>query len=141
VSALPPLRGDKGGVITTIMVRNKIIWYNPALKLQARKLRLNSTKAEIILWKYIKGKVTGYEFHRQIPVDQYIIDFYCHELNLAFEIDGYTHDYNFEYDQKRQEKIEGFGIRVIRFTDEDVMKHLDDVLRVIKSVISEMECG
>lgn len=105
----------------------------------ARQLRMNSTKTEIILWKHIMGKVTGYKFHRQLPIDEYIIDFYCHELNLALEVDGYTHDYNYENDLQRQNRLNSLGIRVIRFSDDDVKKHLDDVLRALQAVISEIE--
>jgi len=85
------------------------------------------------------GKVTGYKFHRQLPIDEYIIDFYCHELNLALEVDGYTHDYNYENDLQRQNRLNSLGIRVIRFSDDDVKKHLDDVLRALQAVISEIE--
>jgi len=121
------------------MSRNKIIWYNPKLRLLSRQLRTNSTKTEIILWKNIKGKVLGYEFHRQVPIDEYIVGFYCHELSLAIEIDGYTHFYNYDKDILRQERLEHLGLRVLRFNDEDVKKHLNDVLRMIKNVISEIE--
>ena len=76
------------------MTANKIIYYNPNLKEKARLLHKNSTLSEIILWKNIKNKSLGYEFHRQVPLDNFIVDFYCHELNLAIEIDGNTHDYN-----------------------------------------------
>jgi len=47
---------------------------------------------EVLLWNQIKGKAFGYEFHRQVPVDEFIVDFYCHELMLAIEIDGNSHD-------------------------------------------------
>jgi very-short-patch-repair endonuclease len=134
---LPLCRGP-WGCINNNMSRNKILWYNPALKSLARQLRLNSTKAEIMLWKYIKGKVLGCEFHRQKPVDEYILDFYCDELKLAIEIDGYTHDYNYEKDLARQAKLERLGIKVIRFSDEDVRKHLNDVIRAIQLMILEM---
>ncbi|TQO35558.1 very-short-patch-repair endonuclease [Arenibacter algicola] len=74
------------------MQKRKIIPYNPNLKELARQLRNNSTKAEIILWQKLKGKqMYGYDFHRQKPVDNYIIDFFCHELMLGIEVDGYSH--------------------------------------------------
>ena len=53
----------------------------------------------------IKSKVLGYEFHRQVPLNEFIVDFYCHELSLAIEVDGNSHDYNFVSDKSRQEKI------------------------------------
>jgi very-short-patch-repair endonuclease len=69
------------------MAKNKILFYNPDLKEAARKLRKNSTLSEILLWQKIKGKALGYEFHRQVPINEFIVDFYCHELKLIIEID------------------------------------------------------
>lgn len=74
------------------MKRRKIIPYNPRLKELARKLRNNSTKAENVLWLCLKGKqMCSYDFHRQKPIDNFILDFFCHELMLGIEVDGYTH--------------------------------------------------
>lgn len=61
-------------------MRNKIIPYNPKLKEYARYLRKNSTISEVLLWKKIKNKSLGIEFHRQVPILEFIVDFYCHEL-------------------------------------------------------------
>jgi len=121
------------------MSKNQIIPYDKNLKLLSRKLRQNSTLSEILLWKNIKGRALGYEFHRQVPIDEFIVDFYCHELSLAIEIDGNTHYYNFEKDSIRQQKIENLGIIVIRFNDVDVKKFMNDVLRSIQAVILEIE--
>lgn len=96
------------------MTRNKLIYYNPELREKARHLRNESTFSEILLWLKIKGKVFGYEFHRQVPLDEYIVDFYCHELGLAIEIDGSSHDNKFDYDLKRQRRLESLGVRFIR---------------------------
>jgi very-short-patch-repair endonuclease len=121
------------------MPRNRILSYNSSLKYLARQLRQNSTLTEIILWKNLKGKALGYEFHRQVPIGEFIVDFYCHELQLVIEIDGYTHDYNFVNDLNRQKYLESLGIMVIRFTDEDIKKCLNDVLKSIEVVILEIE--
>ena len=84
-------------------MRRKIIPYNPALKEKARELRNNSTTSEIKLWKFLKGKqMCGYDFHRQKPLDNYIVDFFCDELMLAVEIDGLSHLGNEKYDNQRQ---------------------------------------
>lgn len=96
------------------MTRNKLIYYNPELKEKARHLRNESTFSEILLWLKIKGKTFGYEFHRQVPLDEYIVDFYCHELSLAIEIDGSSHDNKYDYDLKRQRRLESLGVRFIR---------------------------
>ena len=87
----------------------------------------------------IKNKSLGYQFHRQVPVNNFIVDFYCHELKLAIEIDGYTHNYNYDNDLERQKILESYGIRFIRVTDEDVKKHLNDVIRLINGTILELE--
>jgi very-short-patch-repair endonuclease len=121
------------------MSKNQIISYNPRLKSLARQLRQNNTLAEILLWKNIKNRVLGHEFHRQVPIDEFIVDFYCHELSLAIEVDGSTHDYNFIRDELRQKRLERKGISVVRFTDDDVKKFMNDVLRSIQSVILEIE--
>ena len=61
----------------------KIIPYNPILKERARELRKNMTPGEVILWKHLKGKqMCGYDFDRQRPIDQFIVDFYCKKLML-----------------------------------------------------------
>jgi len=121
------------------MSQNKLIRYNPHLKELARQLRKNSTLPEILLWNNIKGKVLGYEFHRQVPLDEFIVDFYCHELLLAIEIDGNTHDYNYEHDESRQRTLEKLGVRFIRFSDNDVKRNMNDVLRALQYVIAEIE--
>lgn len=121
------------------MKRNKVIYYNPDLKQKARRLRNESTFSEILLWLKIKGKAFGYEFHRQVPVDEFIVDFYCHELCLAIEIDGNSHDYKYEYDLRRQRKLEALGVRFIRFDNIDVKRHMNDVLQALEIVISEIE--
>ena len=92
-------------------MKNKIIPYNPKLKELARELRKNSTLSEVLLWLKIKGKAMGVEFHRQVPIDNFIVDFYCHELMLAIEIDGNSHDDKQDYDQNRQQILENFGDR------------------------------
>ncbi len=119
------------------MPKNKILPYNPKLKILARQLRNNSTLAEVIIWNNIKGCVLGFEFHRQVPIDEYIVDFYCHELLLAIEIDGSTHYYNYHKDRIRESKLESLGIKVIRFEDLDIKKFMNDVIRCLEFIISE----
>ena len=121
------------------MSKNNIISYNPKLKNLARQLRKNSTLAEVLLWQNIKGRSYGYEFHRQVPINEFIVDFYCHELHLVIEIDGNTHDYNFDNDENRQKQLEDLGITFIRFSDVDVKRNINDVLRALEFVILEIE--
>ncbi|MDI6760366.1 MAG: DUF559 domain-containing protein, partial [Candidatus Brocadiaceae bacterium] len=70
------------------------ITYNPKLKELARNLRNNSTKSEIKLWGYLKGRqMMGYDFHRQKPIEDFIVDFFCNKSKLVIELDGYTHGF------------------------------------------------
>lgn len=120
------------------MKRKRIIPYNPKLKERANYLRKNSTLSEVLLWKYLKGKKTpGYDFDRQKPIDNYIVDFFCNELMLAIEIDGSTHNYNSEEDRKRQTKLESLGVRFLRFNDLDIKKNMSGILSVIGNWIRE----
>ena len=121
-------------------MKRPIIPYNPKLKERARWLRNNSTKSEIILWKYLKGKqIHGFDFHRQRPVDNYIIDFFCSELYLGIELDGYAHllDTSEFRDIRRQERLNSLSVRLIRFWDEEIFNDLDNVLRVIEISVLE----
>jgi len=115
-----------------------IIPYKHKLVERAKYLRNNSTPAEKLLWTKLKKKqMYGYVFHRQKPIDNYIVDFFCRELMLAIEIDGFSHDGKYEYDRKRQRRLESLGIHVIRFLEKEVIKDLDNVLRHIDGWITE----
>ena len=123
------------------MTRNKIIFYNPNLKEKARRLRIKCTPSETLLWSRIRRRSLGFEFHRQVPIDEYIVDFYCHELRLAIDVDGSSHDNKQEYDLLRQRKLERLGVRFLRFDDRDFKRSMNDVLRAITTVIAELEKG
>ncbi|MBK7631791.1 MAG: DUF559 domain-containing protein [Ignavibacteriales bacterium] len=115
-----------------------IIPYNPALKEKARQLRNNSTKTEILLWTFLKGRqLRGYDFHRQKPIDEYIVDFFCNELLLAIEIDDGSHIGNEKYDAVRQEKLEKLGVQFLRFKDDDVFYNCDSVVKQIEKWIDD----
>jgi very-short-patch-repair endonuclease len=120
----------------TFKSKRNILAYNPALKEKARELRNNSTKTEILLWKFLKGKqLLGYDFHRQKPIDEFVVDFFCPDLMLAIEIDGVSHIGNEEYDKERQSKLEKLGIRFLRFKDDDVFYNCDWVMQEIEKWI------
>jgi len=132
-------KGWQGDAKNKIMPQKKIIPYNPRLKHLTGELRQYSTFAEVLLWLNIKGKSFGYEFHRQVPLNEFIIDFYCHELQLAIEIDSNIHDYNYVKDDKRQKKLERLRIKFLRFSDYDVKHNINDVLRTLEFAIYEIE--
>ncbi len=117
--------------------------YNAKLRPLARALRKNSPLAEIVLWRSLKGKALGCEFHRQVPVDEYIIDFFCHEHLIAIEIDGSSHDPlgGYARDQAKDERLRTLGVRVLRFRDTRVLKNVKGVVDEIRGVLDKSETG
>lgn len=120
------------------------IHYNPKLKEYARQLRNKSTKAEIRLWQHLKrDQLRGYDFHRQKPIDNFIVDFFCNKLKLAIEVDGYTHQLEevIIKDEIKERNLNELGIHVLRFNDEEVMHDIENVIRVIEQYMDEVESG
>jgi type I restriction enzyme R subunit len=120
--------------------KRKIIPYNPKLKELAKKLRKNMTLSEVLLWNELKQKkMLGFDFDRQRPIDEYIVDFYCKDLMLAIEIDGDSHHHEEARvnDIKRQKRLELLGVRFLRFDDLEVKKDINNVLRTIQIWIEE----
>jgi very-short-patch-repair endonuclease len=116
------------------------IHYNPALKEKARQLRNNSTLSEVLLWNKLKnGQMCGYDFHRQKPILNYIVDFFCHKLNLVIEIDGDSHIGKEAYDIERQVQIESLELNFLRFTDLDVKTNMIQVIERITAYIEDFE--
>jgi len=116
---------------------NKIPPYDPKLKELARELRKNMTLGEVLLWQEIRNRKLGFQFHRQVPILNYIVDFYCHELLLAIEVDGQSHD-NPDVavnDLKRQNEIEDEGVQFLRFDEKEIRKNIDGVVQVIEDWI------
>lgn len=109
--------------------------YKPGLKQLARKLRNNSTYGEIALWKGLKKKqMKGYDFHRQKPIGNYILDYFCFKLKLAIEIDGYSHEGDrLIKDNARQKIIESYGIKFLRFSESEVLNNMNGVWNMINN--------
>ena len=119
-----------------------IIPYNPKLKELAKKLRLNMTFSEVKLWNEIKnGKLMGYDFDRQRPIGNFIVDFYCKDLKLAIEIDGATHEDEdiLLKDKIRQEELETLGVAFLRFNALLVVNKVEAVVREVRMWIEEFE--
>jgi very-short-patch-repair endonuclease len=124
------------------MSKRKIIPYNPKLTVLARKLRNESTETEIYLWLKLKGKqMYGYDFHRQKPIDNYILDFFCYDLLLGIEVDGYSHEILEVYNKDRikEKRMNELGITILRFSDFEVLKDMENVIRAIEFYILEFE--
>lgn len=119
------------------MTKRKIIPYNPRLKELAGKLRKQGILSEVLLWNELKGKKLGFDFHRQKPLDEFIVDFYCEELDLVIEIDGVTHNVKTDEDIERQKKLEAFGLQFLRYLDQDVKQDVGKVIEHLKEWISK----
>jgi very-short-patch-repair endonuclease len=99
-------------------------------------LRKNQTRAEKALWQALrKRNLKGHKFRRQHPIGRYIVDFYCHSAKLVIEVDGSIHDILSikEYDQVREQDIIELGVRILRFTNDQVLGKLDWVVEEILS--------
>ncbi len=120
------------------------IKYNPKLKELARQLRNNSTKSEIQLWQKLKrNQIYGYDFHRQKPIAEYIVYFFCNKLQLAIECDGYSHQILevWEKDIKKTKRLNELGVRVLRFSDYQIMNDMENVLLHIEDYILTFEAN
>lgn len=126
-------------MLAFLIMRNKIIPYSPHLKEYARQLRTNSTLSEVLLWNNIKNKSYGVQFHRQVPLLHYIVDFYCHELMLAIEIDGDSHQFKYEYDAKRQGALEKRGVTFLFFSDYDIKHNMFSVLVTLEQTLNNYQ--
>jgi very-short-patch-repair endonuclease len=110
--------------------------YNSNLVERARELRKNMTKAERKLWyEYLRN--FPLRVHRQRPIDRFIVDFYCPKLKLVIEIDGETHNSKEaqDYDAERTIILSGYKLKVIRFSNEDVLTNFEEICNVIGSTI------
>lgn len=106
-----------------------LIKYNQKNKILSRKLRRKSTLAEVLFWNEVKSrKILNYQFMRQKPIGDYIVDFYCSPLKLVVEIDGLTHIGKEEYDVRREKYLKSLGLNVLRFFDNDVKQNMSGVI-------------
>jgi HrpA-like RNA helicase len=106
----------------------------------ARDLRKNATDAENLLWQLLRrNQILGFGFRRQHPVGSYILDFYCHQANLAIELDGGQHaeDAQRAHDDKRSDWLKAQGITVLRFWNNEVLTNIEGVLQSLYNWLSE----
>ena len=123
-------------------MKRKIIPYNSILKERAKQLRQNMTFSEVKLWNEIKnGQLMGYDFDRQRPVSNYIVDFYCKDLQLAVEVDGITHhdEKVILKDEIRQKELEEMGTCFLRFDAMLVINKVEAAVREIRGWIEAYE--
>jgi very-short-patch-repair endonuclease len=102
---------------------------------RAKQLRQAMTRAETLLWRYLKAnRIDGLGFRRQTPIRTYIADFVCFSAKLVVELDGESHDFEEQQrsDQKRDAFFASEGFKVLRFTSEQVMSNLEGVVETIR---------
>ena len=109
------------------------------LKEKARDNRKNMNRPEAKLWYEVlsKRKFLGYRFLRQKPVKNYIIDFFCSELKLGIEVDGESHIEQKEYDKMRTLNLNNIGLKLIRYSNADIMCNLEGVYLDLKKKVKE----
>ncbi|MEK9143223.1 MAG: endonuclease domain-containing protein [Patescibacteria group bacterium] len=112
---------------------------DPSIKSRRRLLRKHQTDAETRLWSKLRNKrFLGIKFFRQYSVGAYILDFYASSIQLAIELDGSQHAERKQqsYDARRTKYLKDFGIRVVRFWDNEVLKNTDGVLESVASSVT-----
>ncbi|SHJ44008.1 Very-short-patch-repair endonuclease [Tangfeifania diversioriginum] len=117
---------------------NKSMYYGavPATFQKARQLRNKMTSVEKLLWERLKSKqICNVRFRRQHPISKYIADFYCHAACLVVELDGKIHLKSKEHDKQRTENLKELNIKVMRFSNNEVEKNIDEVLKQITTVV------
>lgn len=107
------------------------------LKEFAKENKKHPTEAEVMLWNYISAKQLWHKFNRQYVIGDYIVDFVCLEKKLIIEVDG---GYHFEYtqmqkDEHRTERLQSMGFEVIRFTNEEILNSIDNVLERLRNIL------
>jgi very-short-patch-repair endonuclease len=106
---------------------------------RAKHLRQAMTRAETLLWRYLKAHhIEGLGFRRQVPMQNYIVDFVCYSAKLIVELDGESHDFesSIARDAKRDAWFNSQGFTVARFTNEEVLSNLSGVVEVISNIAS-----
>jgi very-short-patch-repair endonuclease len=113
---------------------------SPRQRSRAKQLRQTMTRAETLLWRYLKAnRIDGLGFRRQVPIRNYIADFVCMSAKMVVELDGESHD--FEERQKADQNRDAFfvseGFQVLRFTNDQVMSNLEGVVETIRQAATD----
>jgi len=113
--------------------------YNKDFQEISRKLRKESTPGEKRLWNEVlkERKLYGYQFNRQFSIETYIVDFICRKLKIVIEIDGYSHNFKYDEDVKRDKTLNELGYKVVRFSEYQVMNDLPNVIRALEIEVAD----
>jgi very-short-patch-repair endonuclease len=129
------------GIIKKVIEKNMFFGAKAELFSLALQMRKNPTKAERDMWKILrKFRQSGFPFRRQHPIEFYIADFYCHNLRLVIEVDGEIHTEKEiqSHDEGRTGELERFGIKVLRFTNNQILHDCNHVVEKINATIKEL---
>ncbi len=108
------------------------------LRERAKTFRQNMTSAEKRLWQQLRAnRLDNWHFRRQQIIDRFIVDFYCHQAGLVIEVDGPIHDTQQAADAERETILRAHGLRILRFTNREVMNDMVTVLRRIREALGE----
>ena len=107
----------------------------------ARNLRQNMTAAETVLWMHLRICIDGFKFRRQHPIGMYIADFYCHKAKLVIELDGSIHNKEIvkQRDYEKETYLAAKGYTVVRFTNNEVMNEIEEVLTKITRIVNNIQ--
>lgn len=113
--------------------------YNKKLQPLARELRKNMSDSEKLFWSKVRRKqISGFQFYRQRVIEDYIVDFYCPKAKLVVEIDGGQHYSGKEKrnDALRDNRLKDLGLRVLRFSNLDVLQKIEGVLEEVYNYLN-----
>ena len=107
---------------------------------KAKDVRKRMTKAEEVLWMYLRKGICGYKFRRQHPIATYIVDFFCYRLKLIVEVNGPVHNISevASNDITRQTDLEKLGYTVLRFANVEIFEQVDLVLNKISESVNNI---
>ena len=111
--------------------------FSSPLKNRARELRQGITLAEQHVWELVRNRrVLGLKFRRQVPIDGFIVDFYCDELKLVVEVDGDVHGTlgQLKWDESRDAKLVKLGYRILRIPNDKAINDPDALLDMVRSL-------
>ena len=117
------------------------LYYGASIEIfqRAEILRNNMTEAEKVLWnKLSNNQILGLKFRRQHPINQFIVDYYCHKLKLVIEIDGGIHLKKevAERDKGREYMLKNFDLHILRFNNDSIINDIENVLLQLRETIS-----
>lgn len=135
--SLPPGEGWGGVQKPGYITANPFTY--PVIKDYRKNLKDHQTKAELVLWEYLRNKKTGYKIRRQHVIDDFIPDFVCLTKKVIIEIDGEIHKFQQEKDNLRTIRLNNLGYEVIRFTNDEVLNSPYQVAQKIKDYLNNRQ--